>query len=89
MNHLKCVFRITFENTLGFMVRHHGIKIDPSKIKSILEIPPPICLTQFTSLQDILEYIRRFITNLSVLSAQCNPISTTKYHTPNNNFMDF
>jgi hypothetical protein len=31
---------------LGFVVRHRGIEIDPGKIKTIMELPPPKNLKQ-------------------------------------------
>ena len=50
---------------LGFIVRHQGIEIDPSKIKAILEMPPPKTLKQLRSFQGRLAYIWRFMANLS------------------------
>ncbi|NAU72115.1 RNA-directed DNA polymerase, partial [Klebsiella pneumoniae] len=49
MNPLKCAFGVTAGKFLGFIVRHHGIEIDPSKIKAILEMKPPRSLTQLRS----------------------------------------
>ena len=50
---------------LGFLIRHRGIEIDPSKIKAILDMPPPKNLKELRGLQGRLAYIRRFIANLS------------------------
>lgn len=50
---------------LGFVIRHRGIEIDPSKIKAILEMPPPQNLKELRSLQGRLAYIRRFIANFA------------------------
>ncbi|BFG37623.1 hypothetical protein CerSpe_238970 [Prunus speciosa] len=41
MNPLKCAFGITLGKFLGFVVRHQGIEIDPSKIKAIRKMLPP------------------------------------------------
>ena len=41
MNPQKCTFSITIEILLGFLVINRGIEVDPSKIKVILEMPPP------------------------------------------------
>lgn len=41
MNPLKCAFGVTFGKFLGFVVRYQGIEIDPTKIKAIMEMPPP------------------------------------------------
>ncbi|KAH9302506.1 hypothetical protein KI387_014089, partial [Taxus chinensis] len=47
-----------------------GIEVDPAKIKSILEMPPPSNLKQLRSLQGRLQSVRRFI---SQLSDHCQP----------------
>ncbi|KAI5338184.1 hypothetical protein L3X38_017455 [Prunus dulcis] len=57
---------------LGFVVRHCGIETDPSKIKAILEMPPPRTFRQLRGLQGRLAYIRRFIANLS---GRCQPFT--------------
>ena len=40
LNPLKCTFGVSSEKFLGFIARHRGIEIDPSKIKVMWEIPP-------------------------------------------------
>ncbi|KAM1230603.1 hypothetical protein ACFX1T_040662 [Malus domestica] len=35
MNRLKCAFGVTSGKFLGFIVKHHGIEVDQSKIKVI------------------------------------------------------
>ena len=41
LNLQKCTFGVTTGKLLGFLVSDRGIEVDPSKIKDILEIPPP------------------------------------------------
>lgn len=72
MNPLKCAFGVTSGKFLGFVVRHRGIEIDPSKIKAILDMQPPKSLTQLRSFQGRLAYLRRFISNLS---GRCQPFA--------------
>lgn len=50
---------------LGFLVHHRGIDIDPAKIKAITDMPRPATVKQLKSVLGKLEYIRRFIPNLS------------------------
>jgi Reverse transcriptase (RNA-dependent DNA polymerase) len=50
LNPLKCAFMVSSGKFLGFIVRHRGIEIDPSKIKAILELPPPKNLKGLRSL---------------------------------------
>ena len=42
LNPTKCVFGIPVGKLLGFIVSHRGIELDPSKIKSIRDLPPPM-----------------------------------------------
>lgn len=72
MNPLKCAFGVTSGKFLGFVVRHRGIEIDPTKIRAILEMPPPKNIRELKSLQGGLAYIRRFISNLA---GRCQPFS--------------
>ena len=64
MNHLECVFGVTFGRFLGFIVHHKGNEIDQSKIKAIQEMPMLKNLKELRGLQGCLAYIRRFISNL-------------------------
>ena len=38
---MKCTFGVTAGKLLGFLVSDRGTKVDPSKIKVILEMSPP------------------------------------------------
>nr|MCH9869334.1 hypothetical protein [Serratia marcescens] len=72
MNPLKCAFGVSSGKFLGFVIRHRGIEVDPGKIKAIRDLPPPKNLKELRSLQGMLAYIRRFISNLS---GRCHPFS--------------
>ena len=41
LNSQKCTFGVTAGKLLGFLVSDRGTEIDPSKIKVMLEMPPP------------------------------------------------
>ena len=41
LNPQKCTFGVTTKKLLNFLVIDKGIEVDPSKIKAILEMPPP------------------------------------------------
>ena len=58
MNPLKYALVITSENFLGFIVRHRGIEVDPSKIDAIQKMPIPKNLKELRSLQGHLAFIR-------------------------------
>ena len=54
---MKCVVGVHSGKFLGFIVRYRGIEIDPSKIKVIMDMPPPSNLKQLRSFQGNLAYI--------------------------------
>ena len=41
LNRQKCTFGVTVGKLLGFLVSDRGVKVDPSKIRAILDMPPP------------------------------------------------
>ena len=41
LNPQKCTIGVTARKLLGFWVHDKGIEVDPSKIKAILDMPPP------------------------------------------------
>lgn len=51
MNPLKCAFGVMSGKFLDFVVRHRGIEIDESKIKTIQDMHPPTNLKGLHSLQ--------------------------------------
>ena len=71
LNPQKCTFRVTTGKLLGFLVSDRGIEIDPSKIKAILEMPPPKSEKEIRGFLGQLQYISRFIAKLTSI---CEPI---------------
>jgi hypothetical protein len=41
LNPNKCVFRVSAEKLLSFLVSHNGMEANPEKIKAIKEMRPP------------------------------------------------
>ena len=41
MNPKKCIFGLTLGKLLGHIVSQKGIEVDPDKVKTIREMPPP------------------------------------------------
>jgi hypothetical protein len=65
MNPLKCAFDVTAGRFLGFVVHEQGIQIDPKKVESISKIGEPTCKRDVQKLLGKINYLRRFISNLS------------------------
>ncbi|XP_060200222.1 uncharacterized protein LOC132628461 [Lycium barbarum] len=71
LNPAKCAFGVPSGKLLGFIVSRRGIELDPSKIKAIRELLPPKNRTEVMSLLGRLNYISRFIAQLTTT---CEPI---------------
>ena len=71
LNLAKCAFGVPSGKLLGFIVSRRGIELDPSKIKSIRELPPPKTRTEVMSFLGRLNYISQFIAQLTTT---CEPI---------------
>ena len=41
LNPSKCMFGVTVGKFLGFMVSQRGIKVNPEKVRAIMELGPP------------------------------------------------
>jgi hypothetical protein len=65
MNPLKWAFSVSAGKFLGFIIHEHGIKIDPTKIESINKVQPPQCKNDMQKFVGKVNYLRRFISNLS------------------------
>ena len=74
LNPAKCAFGVPAGKLLGFIISRKGIELDPSKIKSIQELPPPKMRKEVMSFLGRLNYISRFIAQSSwcvSLSSSC------------------
>ncbi|CAJ2645601.1 unnamed protein product [Trifolium pratense] len=65
MNPLKCAFCVRAGDFLGFVVHKKGIEINQNKTKAIMETKPPGTKKQLQSLLGKINFLRRFISNLS------------------------
>lgn len=65
MNPLKCVFYVNACDFLGFVVYKKDIDINLNKTKLILNTEPPTNKKQLQSLLEKMNFLRRFISNLS------------------------
>ncbi|KAK8683846.1 hypothetical protein V6N13_039892 [Hibiscus sabdariffa] len=71
LNPAKCTFGVTSGKLLGFIVSKRGIEIDPDKVRAIQELPPPRTQKEVRGFLGRLNYISRFI---SQLTKKCDPV---------------
>jgi hypothetical protein len=70
LNPAKCSFRVKY-GKLGFVVSDKGIEVDPDKVKAIQYMPTPKTKKDVRGFLGRLNYIPRFI---SQLTTTCDPI---------------
>jgi hypothetical protein len=65
MNPLKCAFGVSACRFLGLIVHEKGVEIDPKKIESIKKVQAPTSKKELQRFLGKVNYLRRFICNLS------------------------
>jgi hypothetical protein len=65
MNPNKCAFGVSAGEFLGFLVHEGGIEVGKKSMKAINEVVPPTNLKELQSLLGKINFVRRFISNLS------------------------
>jgi len=61
LNPAKCTFGVRSGKLIGFIVSQKGIKVDPDKVRAILEMPHPCTEKEVWGFLGRLNYIARFI----------------------------
>ncbi|GKU86485.1 hypothetical protein SLEP1_g1001 [Rubroshorea leprosula] len=77
MNTLKCAFRVSAGNFLGYLVHERGLEVDKNKARAVIEAKPP----QNKELQRFLgqvNFLRRFISNLTGKTRVFSPLLKLK-----------
>ena len=78
MNPNKCAFGVLAGQVLGFMVHERGIKVGQKSIKAIDEAVPPTTKIELQSLLGKINFIRRFISNMSERILPFSPLLKLK-----------
>jgi len=78
MNSLKCAFGVCASDFLGFVVHKKGIKIYQNKTKAIMETKAPSTKKELQSLLGKINFLRRFISNLSGRAQAFSPLLRLK-----------
>ena len=61
LNPSKCVFGVTAEKFLGFMVSHRGIEVNLAKVQAIMELEPLRTVKEVQSLNGKIAALSRFV----------------------------
>ena len=61
LNPNKCAFGVTVGKFLGYMVSQRGIKVNPEKVRAIMELEPPRTVKEVQSLNGKIAALNRFV----------------------------
>ena len=61
LNPSKCVFGVSADKFLGYMVSQRGIEVSPDQVKAVMETPPPKSKKELQRLTNKLVALGRFI----------------------------
>jgi hypothetical protein len=78
MNPNKCAFGVSAREFLGFLVYEGGIEVGKKSMKAIDEVVPPTNLKELQSLLGKINFVRRFISNLSQKVLTFSPLLRIK-----------
>nr|KYP72862.1 Transposon Ty3-G Gag-Pol polyprotein [Cajanus cajan] len=78
MNPLKCAFGVTAGEFLGFIIHQKGIEVNQNKTKAIMETKSPSNKKELQSLLGKVNFLRRFISNLSGKTKVFSPLLRLK-----------
>jgi hypothetical protein len=78
MNPNKCAFGVSAGEFLGFLVHEGGIEVGRKSMKAIDEVVPPTNLKELQSLLGKINFVRRFISNLSQRVLPFSPLLRIK-----------
>jgi hypothetical protein len=78
MNPLKYAFGVSAGKFIGFIIYEHGIEIDPKRIESMKKVKAPTYKKELQSFLSKVNYLRRFISNLSGRVKDFTPILQLK-----------
>jgi len=65
MNPLKCAFGVSAGKFLGFIIHEKGIEIDPKRVEAMKKVEAPTCKKDLLKFLGKVNFLRRFISNLS------------------------
>ncbi|GLJ33709.1 hypothetical protein SUGI_0677640 [Cryptomeria japonica] len=74
INTKKCTFMKDELVYLGFVISKDGLKMDPEKLKAIVEWPTPESIGEARSFHGLASFYQKFIRNFS---SECNPMTET------------
>ena len=75
----KCEFGNTSLVYLGHIVGGDTLRIDPSKVEAIVNLPTPKSIIEVRNFLGAAQYWRKFISNFSAIAAPMHAVTSVKH----------
>ena len=69
LNKSKVEYRVPVVKYVGHLITNNGIKVDPEKVRGIVEMPSPIDVSGVQRALGLAQYVAKFTPNLSEVTA--------------------
>lgn len=82
LNRNKCKIRMTEIKYIGHILSAQGVKPDDEKVRAVTEIPPPQSKQELQRFLGVVQYLAKFIPNMSDISAPLRKLleKETEWH---------
>ena len=81
INPLKCAFGVSAGKFFGFIIHENGIEINPKRVEAMKKVEAPTCKKDLLKFLGKINFLRRFISNLSGKIDVFTPILRLKNET--------
>jgi len=68
LNKDKMKLRLTELKYIGHLISKDGIRPDPHKVSTIMEMPPPTCVTELKRFMGMISYLSKFLPKISTIT---------------------
>lgn len=72
LNELKCRFKLTEIDLMGFLINKNGVQVSEDKLEAVKKLKPPSNVNETRSFVGFVQFMRKFIPNLATVIEPIN-----------------